>query len=65
MSLMTLLVHNDFYQTHGLFKLFEGLSVEGIDKPFEVKQPNGIETNGVNGSKPTGSENAPLTNGGA
>lgn len=39
-------VHNDFHQTHGLFPLFDGLSVEGLEKPYEV-QTNGVETNGV------------------
>ncbi|KAH6663468.1 putative methylenetetrahydrofolate reductase 1 [Halenospora varia] len=57
------IVHNDFHQTHGLFPLFDGLSVEDIEKPFEVPHTNGVETNGVNGTKPEGLENIPLTNG--
>ncbi|KAF4625932.1 hypothetical protein G7Y89_g12231 [Cudoniella acicularis] len=52
------IVHNDFHQTHGLFPLFAGLSVEDIDKPFEVEH-----TNGVNGTKLGGVENIPLVNG--
>ncbi|TVY48767.1 Methylenetetrahydrofolate reductase 1 [Lachnellula cervina] len=57
------IVHNDFHQTHGLFRLFDELSVSSIDKPFEIELKNGIETNGVNGFKPEDSENVPLTNG--
>lgn len=26
-------VHNDFHETHGLFRLFDGLSVNNMDKP--------------------------------
>lgn len=42
------IVHNDFHQTHGLFPLFDGLSVEDLDKPQAV--PNGsIDTPVTNG----------------
>ncbi|TVY36119.1 Methylenetetrahydrofolate reductase [Lachnellula subtilissima] len=57
------IVHNDFHQTHGLFRLFDELSVPSIDKPFEVEYKNGIDTNGVNGSKPGGLEDITVTNG--
>lgn len=56
------IVHNDFHQTHDLFKLFDNLAVKDIDKHFGVVYTNG---NGVNGMQPApGSENLrPLTNG--
>ncbi|TVY23028.1 Methylenetetrahydrofolate reductase [Lachnellula hyalina] len=57
------IVHNDFHQTHGLFRLFDELSVPSIDKPFEVEYKNGIDTNGVNGSQPDVLENNSVMNG--
>jgi len=48
------IVHNDFHQTHGLFPLFDGLSVEDMGKPFEAAYTNGLgsEHNGfhINGN---------------
>ncbi|RFU28279.1 hypothetical protein B7463_g8059, partial [Scytalidium lignicola] len=36
------IVHNDFHQGHALFSLFDGLTVEGFDKPFDtVNHTNG------------------------
>lgn len=61
-----IIVHNDFHQTHGLFPLFEGLSVSSIDKPYQVHTNGTSTSNGVNGTshKLNGSENTPpLTNG--
>jgi len=56
------IVHNDFHQSHGLFPLFDGLSVENIDKPFEAT--SAPVTNGINGtSAPKSNEHLPLTNG--
>jgi methylenetetrahydrofolate reductase (NADPH) len=43
------IVNNDFHQTHGIFSLFDGLSVPDADKVFdETTQTNGVngETNG-------------------
>ncbi|TAQ83236.1 hypothetical protein B7494_g8438 [Chlorociboria aeruginascens] len=57
------IVHNDFHHTHGLFSLFDGLSVDDLDDKFEIDQnTNEVEVNGISGSKPTGQENVP-TNG--
>ncbi|KAG9241934.1 putative methylenetetrahydrofolate reductase 1 [Calycina marina] len=59
------IVHNDFHQTHALFPLFDGLSVDNIATPFQ-KLTNGsncIHTNG-NDSPPLGKENVLLSNGG-
>ncbi|EPE31311.1 FAD-linked oxidoreductase [Glarea lozoyensis ATCC 20868] len=52
------IVHNDFHQSHGLFPLFDGLTVQNINKPFEA-----TTTNGVNGTAPKSNEHLPLTNG--
>jgi hypothetical protein len=52
-------VHNDFHETHGIFKVFEGLEVKDMDKTVEISKDlidapteqhlsNG--TNGINGT---------------
>jgi len=58
-------VHNDFHQTHGLFPLFDGLTVQDLDKPFEAEPlSNGVcEASVINGTKSKGAESVPLTNG--
>lgn len=45
------IVHNDFHNTHGIFQLFDGLSVKDLKKPVEVnrvtdvdQQANGLES---------------------
>ncbi|KAI9821290.1 MAG: hypothetical protein M1827_004026 [Pycnora praestabilis] len=30
------IVHNDFHESHGIFPLFDGLVVRGLDEPFDV-----------------------------
>ncbi|RDL38849.1 Methylenetetrahydrofolate reductase [Venustampulla echinocandica] len=57
------IVHNDFHHTHGIFPLFDGLSVEDLEKPFEVAGTNGVEPSGVNNAVPNGVGDTPLTNG--
>lgn len=57
------IVHNDFHQTHGLFPLFDGLTLENLATSYEVHTNGASEPNGVNGDKPSGAENTPLTNG--
>jgi methylenetetrahydrofolate reductase (NADPH) len=57
-------VHNDFHKSHGLFSLFDGLSVENIDMPYEAHGNGVAESNGVNGAdKAGGVENIPSANG--
>jgi hypothetical protein len=62
------IVHNDFHDNHGLFTLFDGLSVPGIDTAFEgeaeaqVEEPKAPKINGVQGIISHIKENLPLTN---
>ena len=66
-----MLVHNDFHKSHGLFTLFEGLEVDGLDQPYEVKEatngvssPNGVSVaNGTDRPFPVSHESRPLNNG--
>jgi methylenetetrahydrofolate reductase (NADPH) len=60
-----MIVHNDFHKTHGLFPLFDGLEVEGLNDPYEVNEAmNGVPTiNGGDNPVPACDENQPLTNG--
>ena len=46
-------VHNDFHSTHGIFKLFDGLQVAGMDETVETTQltnGNGEVTAQLNGT---------------
>lgn len=54
-SSLTIIVHNDFHSTHGIFRLFDGLEVKNRNDPAAVAAPviNGISANGkaeLNGS---------------
>jgi hypothetical protein len=40
-------VHNDFHQTNGIFPLFDGLCVKGIDDSYQPIATNGHLSNGV------------------
>ena len=49
------IVHNDFHVTSGIFPLFDGLKVEGMEKKFE----SGLTaTNGTNGASAGASDGA-------
>jgi methylenetetrahydrofolate reductase (NADPH) len=65
-----IIVHNDFHETHALFSLFDGLSVKGLDRPFEPvvsvisNGPSSVKGVPVNGDvDANGLENIPLQNG--
>ncbi|KAH8592903.1 methylenetetrahydrofolate reductase-like protein [Bisporella sp. PMI_857] len=53
------IVNNDFHQSHGIFRLFDGLAVENIDTPFQTENLNHSvpTTNGTNGIKHTNGVN--------
>ncbi|KAI9824117.1 MAG: hypothetical protein M1832_002187 [Thelocarpon impressellum] len=62
------IVHNDFHETRGLFSLFDGLQVEGMDEGFTDKGalsdgggPNGMATDQEAGVK--AGEKGALSNG--
>lgn len=61
------IVHNDFHKTHGLFPLFDGLEVEGLNDLYEIREAtNGISTtngNSTHASVSAGDKIQPLTNG--
>ncbi|KAI9678482.1 MAG: hypothetical protein M1829_002080 [Trizodia sp. TS-e1964] len=44
------IVHNDFHQTHGLFNLFKGMKVEGMNNIFEGNSSIEVISNGVGSS---------------
>jgi methylenetetrahydrofolate reductase (NADPH) len=58
LKLTLILVHNDFHKSHGLFPLFDGLTVKNLDEPFEISESGDVD--GVRFIEP---ETLPLTNG--
>lgn len=53
------IVNNDFHKTHGIYKVFEGLIVNDLDKPYSACISNDESLPVTNGHKPKD----PMTNG--
>jgi hypothetical protein len=47
-------VHNDFHKPHGIFPIFDGLTVPEFEKPLHVIKDLPIiqQENGINGHEP-------------
>ncbi len=61
---------NDFHETHGIFRLFDGLEVAGLDRVFDALEteagtsmPGVVKDNGVNTASHVDGESTKLTNG--
>ncbi|KAF7863183.1 hypothetical protein EAF04_007266 [Stromatinia cepivora] len=52
------IVHNDFHKSHGLFPLFDGLTVKNLEEPFKTSENGDVD--GVRFIEP---QSVPLTNG--